>query len=249
MSESPQPGDILDANRHNTADDDEGKQRVVQVSDEENIAERRSHQRIQAILDEIANVRMARAKDWEGVIRDDVHRKNYHQAVRALWTELSDHIANSDFEEYLWFEVPLGAFTIRPPSVFEEPETRSEAENRPDLLPGGTWATEEKRTVVGFDEFLTHDVVIRERFSVRFDDSTTSITDLQRLIKRDDPGRMIQLYPRTSKDFEEPFQADVIKLLPERIINNALSALKEFTRKQGLTVGDPDEIPEDSEVW
>ena len=236
--------DLLDPNRG--TDTERNAPEYPQVGDDEQIAQRRSHERVQALLDEITNVQIREANDLDGEYSPAEHRQAYHQTVVELWRELQPTLAEAsgDTESFYWFNIDLGEFTVEPPKPLQKPTSRIEAESRPDLQPGASWATPEEYDITGFQQFANMDTVIRTRFAVRLDEDDITVPELRQQVQRADPDAQVRVWDRSRGDFEEPFRVDKFKLLPKWVIDNARGALREFAEKSGHGFGKPDAIEE-----
>jgi hypothetical protein len=243
--------DLLDPTRDTTDTATNGsKPEYPRVGDNEDIAQRRSHQRVQALLDEVMNTRIRAANDVNNEFSPADHRKAYKSTVAELWTELRPTLASADTdtEQYYWYQIELGQFQIEPPQPLQEPAGRHEAESRPSLQPGASWATPEPFRITGFEEFNEADVVFRTRFSVRFDEDEITVPELRQRIQRADPRGRYKVWPRSGGDFEEPFRVDKMKILPKRVVDNARSALRELAEEADMGFGKPDSIDDEEDT-
>lgn len=234
--------DLVDPNR-DRADRDSGPE-YPKIADEENLSQRRTHERVAAIQDDIVNVQAQAAKDFDGEYSPADYRQATHQLVKQLWKELRPTLASAtaDTEKYYWSKIKLGEFTVSPPAILREPQDRVEASQQPDLQPGGSWAKPQKYTIQGFQQFCRQDTRIRTRWEVRLDDSQINTDVLRQYIQRADPDGTYQVWERTGLDHREPFKVDKITLLPEYVIDNARGALKELSEKAGHGFGKPDHV-------
>lgn len=239
--------DLLDPTRDTTEEATDNRPEYPVVGDEENIAQKRSHQRVQAILDEITNTRIKEANDVDGEISPAGHRRAYLETVKELWTELRPTLKDADdsTEEYYWYQIDLGQWEITPPRVLTEPQSRQEAESRPDLAPGGQWATADTRHVTGFQQFNQMNATLRTRFSVLLDEDQITVPELRQRMQQTDPNHTHEVHPRSGKNPREPFRVDKITLIPKYVIDNARSALRELAEEAQIGFGKPDAIGEE----
>lgn len=235
--------DLLDPSRDATERPNADGPTYPVVGDEENIAQKRSHQRVQAIMDEITNVRVDEARDVESEIPPHQHRKRYHQTVCELWRELEPTLdaAEEDTRLHYRYEKSIGEFTIHPPKPMAKPEGRLEKEQRPDLMPGASWATPKQYNVNGFLDYVELDGVIRATFEVRFDADTIGRRGLQNRIARAEPDGTYRVWPR-GDSYREPFKVDKQIVLPERIVDSARKELRALAEQAEIGFGKPDAI-------
>jgi hypothetical protein len=233
--------DLLDPNRDETQPDTDGPTYPV-VGDEQNVAQKRTHQRVQAIMDEITNVRVEEARDVENEIPEYQHRTRYHKTVCELWRELEPTLdaANEDTKLHYRYEVDLGDVTVNPPRPLTQPAGRIEREQRPMLKPGASWATPKKEDITGFADYLEANAVMTARFEVRFDADTITSRELERRIAQADPGGQYRVWPHNN--YDDPFRVDKQILLPERIIDKARRELRTLAEKAEIGFGKPDAI-------
>lgn len=236
------PDDLLDPSRNGQHGD--GQPEYPRVGDEDDIAQRRSHERVQALLDEITNTRIRAANDVTNEVDEVDHRRAYAETVKELWTELRPTLANADdeTERYYWHEISLGQFSVEPPEPLTEPAGRREAELRPSLQPGASWPTPERFDITGFELFNEMNVAVTVQFEARLDEDEITVPQLRQRIQRAEPNGRYRVWDRDTGDYREPFRVQKTKIVPKRIIDNARSALRELAEQSGQGFGKPDSI-------
>lgn len=242
---------MLDNDRFADADpqgDGEGEDlRIdeVEVSDEESVSQRRTLQRIQSLWDEIAEVRMAIARDsMSNEFAPQQRRKAYYSAVRNLWIELKPHLAAADEvaqERYL-LDIDLGRVRIEPPDPLQ-PSDGDVFGRGLELLAGEAWPEPVDHPFEGFVDFEEASIVLSARWEVRLDVDTFETSnyreELLRRIQRTETmtgEKGVTVYERETRDFEEPFIVEKTVLLPRSVIETAFQALVELTHDLGLGV-------------
>lgn len=224
----------------------------VSVEDEGSVSQRRTLQRIQTLWDEVAEIRMAIARDsLRGEATPKQKREAYYGAVRNLWIELKPHLAAADqvAEERYLLDIDLGTETLQPPDPVQ-PSEGDVFERGLELLAGESWPDPVRYGFEGFVQFEEAPIVLSARWSVRLDvdsfETSSYREELLRRIQRSEgqtPESGVTVYERESRDFAEPFVIEKTVLLPEHIIETAFQALVELTHDLGLSVelgeGDP----------